>query len=400
VSPTSALWLALIVILLLVAGTIESLVHRRNLAKIPTRIHVNGTRGKSSVTRLIAAGLREAGLVVCAKTTGTAPRFILPDGRELPVYRPSEPNVIEQRRIVSAAAARDAQVLVIECMALTPELQALSEQKLIRATHAVITNARPDHLDRMGPAEADVAAALASVTPLAGKLYTAEQKHRSVLEHAARDRQTELVAVEAEEIARVSPAELAGFAYTEHPDNLALALRVCADFGVDRAMALRGMQKAKPDPGALREFAVESKGRRIIFVNAFAANDPVTTEQLWNMALERHPGSAARIALFNCRADRPDRSIRLARALPGWAPPHRVLVMGSATHLFAKTAIGAGLDPAKLEILDGLDESEVFERLIGSAEASALVMGMGNIGGDGLPLVRRFARRALFGSAT
>ena len=34
---------------------VERLRHRRALAQIPLRIHVNGTRGKSSVTRLIAA---------------------------------------------------------------------------------------------------------------------------------------------------------------------------------------------------------------------------------------------------------------------------------------------------------------------------------------------------------
>ena len=45
-------------------------------SKIPIRIHVNGTRGKSSVTRLIAAGLRAGGKRTFAKTTGTAPRVI------------------------------------------------------------------------------------------------------------------------------------------------------------------------------------------------------------------------------------------------------------------------------------------------------------------------------------
>ena len=35
--------------------------HQRNVNAIPIRIHVNGTRGKSSVTRLIAAGLRAGG---------------------------------------------------------------------------------------------------------------------------------------------------------------------------------------------------------------------------------------------------------------------------------------------------------------------------------------------------
>src|SRR5687767_9147499 len=87
-------------VLIGVLAVVEQIRHKRNLARIPIRIHVNGTRGKSSVTRLIAAGLREGGIITCAKTTGTLARMIFPDGREVPVFRPSRPNVIEQIRIV------------------------------------------------------------------------------------------------------------------------------------------------------------------------------------------------------------------------------------------------------------------------------------------------------------
>ena len=55
--------------LLLVLGIIEFKVHTNNLSKIPIRIHVNGSRGKSSVVRLIAAGLRSGGLKTIGKTT-------------------------------------------------------------------------------------------------------------------------------------------------------------------------------------------------------------------------------------------------------------------------------------------------------------------------------------------
>src|SRR6476660_4712029 len=95
------LWILIIITLLVVVtAAVEAVLHRRSLKRIPIRIHVNGTRGKSSVTRLIAAGLRAGGIPTCAKTTGTLPRMILPDGSEYPVYRPSTPNVLEQLRIV------------------------------------------------------------------------------------------------------------------------------------------------------------------------------------------------------------------------------------------------------------------------------------------------------------
>src|SRR5687768_6855101 len=104
-------------------GAIEARVHRRHLARLTYRVHINGTRGKSSVTRLIAAGLREGGIRTFAKTTGTLARIILPDGRELPVHRQGQPNIIEQLSVVQTAAAHEVQALVIECMALRPRLQ-------------------------------------------------------------------------------------------------------------------------------------------------------------------------------------------------------------------------------------------------------------------------------------
>src|SRR5258708_1631981 len=67
--------------------------HRRNLRAIPVRIHVAGTRGKSTTTRLIAAGLHADSLRVVAKTTGTEPRLIRPDGSEVAWPRRRPPSL-------------------------------------------------------------------------------------------------------------------------------------------------------------------------------------------------------------------------------------------------------------------------------------------------------------------
>jgi len=77
-------------------GIHESRRHDRTIRRIPIRVHVNGTRGKSSVTRLIAGGLRAGGILTFAKTTGTMARMIRPDGSEVDVFRVGSPNIIEQ----------------------------------------------------------------------------------------------------------------------------------------------------------------------------------------------------------------------------------------------------------------------------------------------------------------
>lgn len=388
------LLLALITIGLIAIGFAEALLHRRNLDKLPLRIHVNGTRGKSSVTRLIAAGLREGGVVTCAKTTGTLPRMIMPDAKEYPVFRPSGANVIEQIRIVRAAASYAAEALVIECMALIPFLQWLCEARLVRATHAVITNAREDHLDVMGPTEADVATALAGMIPANGKLFTAERRHLDVFQQVASDRRTQLIAVTAAEVAGITADELAGFSYVEHAENVALALRVCADIGIDRTTALRGMHKAKPDPGAMTDHEVRYFGRQMHFVNGFAANDPESTQRIWTMAIERFPHVERRIAVFNCRADRPDRSQQLGRACVAWPPADCYLLIGSGTYLFARAADAAGMEMQKVVFAENRRVEEIFEAILEQTGRSALVMGMGNIGGPGLEVIRYFQNRS------
>jgi poly-gamma-glutamate synthase PgsB/CapB len=380
--------------LLATAGWLESYRHRRRLDKIGVRIHVNGTRGKSSVARLIAAGMRSAKIRTCCKTTGTLPRMILPDATELPVFRPARANIIEQLRIVEAAVEAEADALVLECMALIPYLQWLSESRIVRATHAVITNAREDHLDVMGPTERDVAKAIAGMIPVGGKLFTAERDHLDIFHEVCASRGTKLVPVNEDDVAHVTPLDLSNFPYVEHAENVALALRVCEDLGISRRVALEGMWSAKPDPGAMTAHEMDFFGRNVNFVNGFAANDPESTERIWNIALERYADVEKRIVLFNCRADRPDRSHQLGKAIVDWAPADHYVLIGSGTYLFGRAATQAGLDPLKLLFAENQRTEEIFETVIELSGSSSLVMGMANIGGMGLDVVRYFANRS------
>ncbi len=379
--------------LLLVLGAIESVVHARNLRRIPIRIHVNGTRGKSSVTRLIAGGLRAGGIVTCAKTTGTKAAMIVPDGSEYPIFRSAGPNIIEQVRIVDTAVAVGAQALVIECMALQPILQSLSELRLIRATHGVITNVRPDHLDVMGPGERNVADAFAGMVPVGGTLFVSMEDHLETFEGAARDRDSELVVITPDQVAGVSDAEMRGFSYLEHRENVALALRVCSEFGVERGVALQGMWSAAPDPGTLTVHEVEFFGRRLYFANGLAANDPDSTGLIWRAVLQQFPDVSRRIALFNCRIDRPERSRQLGEACVDWPSADQYVVMGTGTYIFARAATKKGLDVRKLVIAEHEEPSAIFETLLEHAGESALIMGMGNVHGGGEELARLFRNR-------
>ncbi len=339
----------LLTAVILIHLTIEIVLHRRRLNKFKYRIHVNGTRGKSSVARLIAAGLRGGKVKTVCKTTGTMARYIDPDGKEEPIIRIGRTNVIEQVKVVRKADKVNPEALVIECMAVQPLLQSLCELKLVRATHGVLVNAREDHLDVMGPTEKDVALALAGTMPVKGKFITPEKKYLPIFVEAAKDRKTEVITVDQEHMDAVSDEELDQFSYLEYKDNVALALMVCESCGVERQAALEGMWAATPDPGALIVKTVEYNGKVITFANGFAANDPLSTGQLWEKVLGKFPEVDEVVALVNCRDDRGDRSRQMADAIVDWQRNDHIIAIGSGTDIFIKS-----LQPKKdINIVNG-----------------------------------------------
>ncbi|MCU0849079.1 MAG: poly-gamma-glutamate synthase PgsB [Spirochaetes bacterium] len=384
----------MLVFCIVASGLLEYYLHKKNLDSIPIRIHVNGTRGKSSVTRLIAAGLREGGIKTFAKTTGTLPKMIISDGTEYPVFRRGRPNIIEQLRIVSFAASNNARALVIECMALQPFLQTLCELKIIKSTHGVITNVREDHLDVMGPAEKDVALALLGTAPVKSRLYTCETDYRDEFNKVCTERDTELITVEKKDIQDIPDSVAEEFQYFEHKENIALALKVCESIGVRRDTALSGMKKAAPDVGAMSDFKLNFFGREIFFINGFAANDPESTETIWRIAINRHKNVESRILVINSRIDRPDRSRQFGESIVKWPLADKYILIGSGSYFLIKYAIKSGMDPRHFINAEDLVTESVFEEILNYCKKATLVMGIGNIAGPGLELIKYFSNRS------
>ena len=384
---------ALLTVGLATYGVLEVRRHERNLQRVPIRVHVNGTRGKSSVTRLIAAGLRAGGKRTLGKTTGTMARLIRPDGTEVDVYRVGKPNIIEQTRIVQRAVEYEAEALVIECMAVMPELQPIAELRLVKSTVGVITNCRADHLDVMGPTTDDVARALSQTCPRNAHLFTAERERAHLLEARARERGTQFHVTDA---ATVSTEELAGFSYFEHAENVALALAVCGHLGVAREVALRGMHESTPDPGALRRFRVVVGERVVDFVNAFAANDPDSTLLIWQrLGLEDVRPGMQRIVLANCRPDRIQRSEQIAEFVARRVTCEHVVLSGEGTDLVAYQAVGLGLPAERISNLGNRGAESVYEHVLDLVREEATVVGIGNIVGLGEEIVLHFSNRAV-----
>ncbi|MFF4224046.1 poly-gamma-glutamate synthase PgsB [Streptomyces abikoensis] len=374
---------------LLVAGVIEQRRHFTNLDAIPTRVLINGIRGKSSITRLCAGALRGGGLVTVAKTTGTAARFIHPDATEEPVYRKfGIANVVEQIGIVRRAAAYRPHALVIECMAVMPALQEVNQTKLIRSTIGVLCNVREDHLAEMGPTLDDVARSLSRSMPVGGICVTAERDRLHILREEAARRDCRLIAVDPE---TVTDEELRGFSWFTFKENVAIALAVAELLGVDRATALRGMYDAPPDPGVLSvERYRTPEGVPFRFANVFAANDPESTlmnvEQLLGLGAVERPLHV----LINCRPDRVERNGQMGELIPRLAP-ESVFLIGHPTKS-AADAIPAEWRSRIVDLGgDRRDPAELEREILGRLGPGASLIAIGNIHGQGELLLERLA---------
>ncbi len=283
--------------------------------RVPVRILVTGTRGKSSVVRLIHRALLESQIAVVAKTTGSAARILLPNGEEQPVRRCGRASILEQRGILVRAARRSSQLLVVEAMAIDPEVAQAEAERIIRPTHVVVTNARVDHLGPAGGSVASVAEALACSVPASARVYVPAHELAGGAGPALRATGGDVVAVPP--LMETVP-ENEDLSFVDFPDNLSLAVHVCEDLGIPRAHVLRSARTVPPDPGTFRIYRAEPAGP--VILNAFAANDPLSTQRILQTSCARHPELAERdmVVVLNVREDRADRTRLWVDHLPDW----------------------------------------------------------------------------------
>ena len=275
------------------------------------RIHVNGIRGKSTVTRLIAGMLREANYTTIGKSTGSAAAVIDRNGVDIPIERAGSPTILEQIDVVRDYVTPDVDALVIECMAVNPVYQRASERSIVRSTIGVITNVREDHQDVMGETLPEIAVSLLSTCPDAGVLITSEQNRELValMGEEARRRGSSLVVADP---TMVTDEELSRFDYISFKENVAIALVLAEHLGIDRDVAMRGMVKAAPDPGVLRLLELEIGGKKVTWANLFAVNDRESMIAAYERLRPYVTADTTTVGILNNRSDRQRRAIQFA----------------------------------------------------------------------------------------
>lgn len=333
-------------------------------------VHVNGTRGKSAVCRLIEAGLRSGGFRAFCKTTGTDPMTIDVNGTEELLIRRGKANIKEQIKILQRAADQKAQVLIVECMALQPELQYASQHRILRADVGVITNVRRDHTDVMGETLAEICDTLCNTVPQNGILFTGERLQAERMAAVARRLGSEFVPI-------CPRGDEPSFDFAE---NIALALAVCEHLGVGQETALAGMAQFKRDPFALTLYQVHGA----VWVNGLSINDVQSTCMVWEALKKKYGWSGKRLLLLvNNRADRGSRTRDMLQVCLTLCPEEVWLLGASQGYMQARlrrhSIPARGFSDAAALALSSLDEN-------------CVVFAVGNIAGEGRAVMTRVER--------
>lgn len=322
----------------------------KNLANTAIRVLVTGSRGKTSVVRLLHAALQAAGVEVRARTSGVEPRELGPNSGRA-ILRSSGAHVEEMRWWLKRLP-RSTGAVVLENSAVTPELQALAGEWL-QPNLTIFTNAVPDHQEAWGRHPGAAAEALAPGVPENGPVVLPE----SLMEDK---RLTGLLRRRGCRILFAPPFEGAGSKVKAV--NLGLALEAARFLRFDSQEGLAAMTALPEDRYGFR---LARHGDAEIAL-AFSANDLSSTQTLfeslgWDRADTR--------LVYNHRMDRPGR----LRAFAGWMDPaewREALIVGDRPPLGLSkvpyTKAGAG------------------RRLADLLQAGERYFGCGNIAG--LPL--------------
>jgi poly-gamma-glutamate synthase PgsB/CapB len=117
----------------------------------------------------------------------------------------------------------------------------------------------------MGYTLPEIADVLGETIPKNQHFFTAETHIPEVVKKIADNKKA---VMHISDPSSVSDDQMKRFSYIEHKENVALALAVCEQVGVDSSTALKGMYKAIPDAGALNRYKVETYNKTINFYNA------------------------------------------------------------------------------------------------------------------------------------
>lgn len=362
--------------------SVESYVYSRRLKQVPVRITVTGTRGKTSVVRLLASVLRADGRRVLAKTTGSEARYIMPDGSEEEIRRHGNISIIEQKKLINRALNNNVDYLLTEIMSINPENHFVETHKLLKPHISILTNFRSDHTEAIENNFNNNSDLFLNDVYPGSRVFIHKSENNQSFSRGVRERKSELF--EAEKESAGSPFFYEKSMKHHFTDNLELVSAVSQYLKISDKAIYDGIQSAVMDIGKLEIFKLSFADKNIFYINSFAANDPVSSIKVIEKTLDMLNISDPQIyGLLSLRHDRGGRTKQwLDYLLSEDAVSFRaIFVSGRHSSIFTRRL------PSALKLKE-TNPQEICRIINMSVENNSIVFGLANIKGLAVELLR------------
>lgn len=366
----------------------EKIYLTAKIKRIPLRICITGTRGKSTVTRLIAGILRENGQTVLARTTGSRPVMICPDGSEMEIKRLGQASILEGKYVLKTAAQLKAKALVVEMMSIRSETKRVETTKMFKPHILVFTNVRLDHQKEMGTSKEDIAASFASAISKGCLVVVPEKEFYPVFEQKAHRMNSKVLRVP--ELLTTEHLENGGLE-AHFKRDIQLTLSVADLLDIKRDTALSGIKKSQKDIGSLKAWMskIGVLPKTSCFISAFAANEPESTTFVLDRLKKKDVLKDKKsVALICLRKNRGERTLQWKRALEeGFLSEFdRIFLLGEHAGVVVKRMTTRSQGQKFITRTTG-SPAEITKEAVFQDEES-VVVGMGNMVGLGRTLVQ------------
>ncbi|MBV6511585.1 MAG: Capsule biosynthesis protein CapB [Ignavibacteriaceae bacterium] len=266
----------------------EQLLLNRAYRKVPVRILVTGTRGKSTVTELTALLLRSLRKVQ-GKITGVKPALIDEYGKKFLIRRRGV-RIQEQFRLLIKASFKGYDAVVFETMAVHPDLLK-TEITWLNPTHLVITNIRDDHREALGGTRDEQMHWFIKALPEVPCIITADEFVYTEIKKTGKPDDNTILCI--------SP--VAG----SYSSNALLACRT-AELASGKSFNPEEIESFIPQPAPVQ--MINRDGEFSLVIDGLSINDTDTADIVLERALSLSAESGAVSLLINTRNDRPLRT--------------------------------------------------------------------------------------------
>jgi len=298
-----------------------------SIRRIPVRILINGTRGKTTTVRILHQILNQSGRMTFSKTTGDLPELHYPDGSRKRLFRFGPANIKENIFQLLNLIRYKPEIFIMESMALHPEMQHTLSHKIFRPSHIGITNIKRDHMEIMGADETEILHCIAySFTPGSRK-YLPQEMKTEVAEEIIRD--PSVVFYTGKPFSKdfpLIPREVI-------EKNWGLIQKLATDLGFDSPILVDIFEKEWEEMN--RQLKIALPSYNVEFFNLFSANDLETTIQ-FTEHLHAFTFEHSEILLINTRADRPLRSLAFINYFKSLPWVSEIWVVGKGKNFIKK----------------------------------------------------------------